>query len=609
MDKPYSARTESLFQGLRSERTSTELLAPLMMDIAYDLRLKLMQLGIGDETSIRLLLRTMATQLIRTTQNEGVRRVSICGDQLVFMVPVRVGVAGDSAEAGHDTIFPPGAACGLWKRSNSAKKEVCFWEVLPVSYWHILVTEWLTRLCMEWLLQPHIKYAVADVGVTAFAQEIARVAGRHVLQHELSLQIVLLDAMCYPRELTRICLRNLQRHPAPPSEKWQSALLAHWHEAPHWSGSSHKLFVLALTVSFFAPDMVLTPNAVRDYLMRLGLSRNAWAHFYRLPSSVLVAIAHDLALFNDKDDQIRYLQTLSFWLSRMGKRYRYYRVECHRLQCAIVWPVRELTFMRSPTPDRSSLQHDACASIRLFKSGCDGFEFLLRRQATEIKDQEKLEALLLGFVSHVLADNRATPLLLSELVDVIDWFRAEGRLLPHTAFKQPYTALQSQTRHWHEALLRRRTEEAEQAAAQRRVTGESRQTALREARWEKRQLHWNVPLAEFEQQGFRLRALLNEQDLIDEGRLMQHCVGSYSRQCAQHESLIYAVSIDGVRLGTLEMGTYRQGKWFARQFKGKRNKNLMPLLEDPGYVVHKPFKEFLKALHHAESFHLSTSFP
>lgn len=600
MDKPYSARTDSLLQGLRSELTPTELLAPLMMDIAYDLRLKLMQLGIGDEDSVRLLLRTMATQLIRVTQNEGVRRVSVCGDQLVFLVPVRE-AAGEPSHEDHDTIFPPGVACGLWQRSNSANKAVRFWEILPVSYWHILMTEWLTRLCMEWLFQPHIKYAVADVGITAFAQEIARVAGRHVLQHELSLQIVLLDAMGYPRELTRICLRNLQRNPIPPSEKWQSALLAHWHERPHWSRTSNKLFVLALAVSFYSPDMALTPSAVRDYLMRLGLSRNTWAHLYRLPSKVLVAIANDLVLFREEVDQIRYLQTLSFWLSRMGKRYTYYRYDRHHLHCAIVWPVRELTFMRSQTPEKSSLQHDECYAMWLSQVGCGGFEFLLRRQAKEPKSQEKLEVLLLGFASHALTSDQEMQLLLTQLVDVIDWFRAAESLLPHTAFKRPYTELRSQARHWHEALLRRRTEEAAQAAALRRASEEA---------WrEKCQLHWSVPLAEFEQQGFRLRALLNEQALIDEGLLMQHCVGEYARQCAQHESLVYAASMDGVRLGTLEMGTHQVGKWFVRQFKGKRNKNLQPLLEDPRNAVHEPFKAFLKALHHAESYHSSVSSP
>src|SRR5690606_22914787 len=72
-------------------------------------------------------------------------------------------------------------------------------------------------------------------------------------------------------------------------------------------------------------------RSVRDCYLQHGLTRNAWRHLMRLPSSVLLHLAIVLALTPQRPGREHLLRELSLALSRLGNSFRYYRLERDRL--------------------------------------------------------------------------------------------------------------------------------------------------------------------------------------------------------------------------------------------------------------------------------------
>lgn len=576
---------KQLFRALlTSDMPASSLLAGLMMDITNTLSSPLKKMGVTDAAT-QDLFRILSRRLLMVQNlSSGLRRVSVCNDRAVFLVPLQ-GSSGRGGISRETMLIPAGVASGLVSRPRAVTKSPRFWEIMPVSHWHILIVDWLGQELSSWLptQHPYLDYLTTPTAVTA--RELAAISGRDVPDHIVALQVALLDTLGYPRVLTRYCLRNQQREQNRVTADWQASVIRHWPWRQAWSGRALKLYPLAVMVAKTTAQPTLGIRDVRDVLLSLGLSRNAWAHLYRLPAVVVTDLAQDLCRLVEESDRALYVANLSRWLSRLGHQYRYYALDRNRLQCALLWPLRELTFLRSTNRDTVSDSFDRQEEARLFRGGFTGLEFMLRREDYSVADLDRLELLLLGFTQHVLSHRQDVWQQFSSFQNVLDWFHANGRSLPLSAFKRCFTDAMVHSARWHAEERQRILEEAEQYPGQRSMLALTPPP-----------LWWTVPLPLFEKDGARFDALLTSQALATEGQLMQHCVSSYSVSCAKHKSFIYAVSYEGQRVGTLEMGFQKQQSWFIRQFKGWRNQEVRIALENPGSKLHEPFQYFMAAL-------------
>lgn len=117
------------------------------------------------------------------------------------------------------------------------------------------------------------------------------------------------------------------------------------------------------------------------------------------------------------------------------------------------------------------------------------------------------------------------------------------------------------------------------------------------------EVSWGIGSREDEHM-YVLELLKTPQELEHEGRAMHHCVGGYASYCKNGSSIIYSVSKDGQRLGTLEMGrgdrysgTHREGEaWKRRQLHGPCNgriqdKDIKIIDELIGRVLNQKKKE------------------
>lgn len=81
---------------------------------------------------------------------------------------------------------------------------------------------------------------------------------------------------------------------------------------------------------------------------------------------------------------------------------------------------------------------------------------------------------------------------------------------------------------------------------------------------------WNPLVGHIEEGKYSAHELINTTELIEEGTVMQHCVGGYGPSCVRGHSYIFSIRKDGVRLSTLELSLY-QGTLRIRQNYGVRN--------------------------------------
>jgi len=97
---------------------------------------------------------------------------------------------------------------------------------------------------------------------------------------------------------------------------------------------------------------------------------------------------------------------------------------------------------------------------------------------------------------------------------------------------------------------------------------------------------------------FRFTALHSESQLIEEGHIMGHCVGSYADRCRGELLRIYSVRRHktGMRVATLSAREVRTGYWEIDQIKGPRNADVEQhlwraskvFLDKLGYVSSRP---------------------
>ena len=109
---------------------------------------------------------------------------------------------------------------------------------------------------------------------------------------------------------------------------------------------------------------------------------------------------------------------------------------------------------------------------------------------------------------------------------------------------------------WHRDLARARAEQVRQSLIRQR---------------DGRLLAWNSLVGEEKSGEQEIRPLTDEWQLLDESRLMEHCVFSYGDRCAQGSSRIFALSRSGVRTATTEIELGENGQWEPVQTRGFRN--------------------------------------
>lgn len=547
--------------------------------------------GMGSLSTRRALWQLLEQRLIQVRDlADGRRHVSVCEDRSVF----KVSICPDTLPPLQD-LYPNGRATGLCARPNDPQPSPQFWQGLSPSQWRSTLQDWLMGVLARWMRPTD---EPVDAACLITASELAHAGVADVYAYYPALQWLLMDALGYPRELVRYAYRNHQRNPPAANPDGQRQLVRHWPAWADWYGRALKLFPLALALADRdapPPDLVTT----RDMLMQHGLSRNAWALLYRLPSPIVSLIADDVRLFSLDHQRTRYLQHLSLWCARLGRetlcrrpsQYRacptgmaiYRQGTLHPLACrrenvlrlmlALVWPVKELTLMTRPDPAHFQPPGRVDHGLTFRLPGMTGLTLLRHRQEL-IDPQGRLQEMLLSFSRHLLQPGSSVDASFSALQDMLDWFRLEGVALPVTVFKHPFPVLRGLSVRWHNAHREHRMVPAE----------DPRLYAT-----------WTVSLPLFEHEGGQFRALLTSAELEAEGHLMQHCVAGYAKDCATHRCRIYAVSFREQRVGTLEVRHF-EGQWRVTQFKGLKNHNLMTALTHPDSLLHIPFQHFLAAL-------------
>src|SRR5690606_12171688 len=140
---------------------------------------------------------------------------------------------------------------------------------------------------------------------------------------------------------------------------------------------------------------------------------------------------------------------------------------------------------------------------------------------------------------------------------------------------------------------RRRRREEEQALIDRfggRFGIDEIRELMLDPRWRNREIGvkdsgnmvWRARVPLFEYGDYAFHALTSSQMLDEEGDVMQHRVCGYTNLVLKGYVLIYSVRENGKRIGTLEMYHSADNNWYAVQFMGKRNRNLMWMMRRNG---------------------------
>ena len=580
---------QSLRSLLRSTRTPESLMGELMLELSHDLSEALKRFGDYDSPAMAGLLAPLTNDLFRVRHLPGLRRVEICGASTVLQVRTRVYGIGLPAEAA--SLFGGEPAVEAWALAGGRPRHTENWQIFSPSQWHIMVLEWLFNHLHRWIGEVGSCRALS---VAAIAREVARIAARKIPDFWVLLNVLLLDALGYPRSLVAYQLRLSRQGQFPFSGSWAQDLMDRWEDCQYWPGRSRKLFPLAVSVAPMVANRVLNPTHVRNALVESGLSRNAWAHLARLPSATLQLLCQAMESCPNQSHKRIFLDELSFWLSRLGRSFRYYRLPPANLTVALVWSVRESVEIRGRQDEARAAR---VLSMPLLSDSLYWHESLVSRMELSVRHHERLRLLLLAFSREVLAHSGELPALFSQLSAIMDWFRVEGLRLPLSWYKQSWGVIRSRSARWHDEMIQQQedqiriAEQEQQAAEQLRATTNFLDSGTGEG-------SWTAPLPRYQAGDLILQALLDTQALKEEGRLMQHCVGSYSQACMQQRSLIYAVSRAGERMGTLEMYAASPKEWRVVQFKGRRNLNLMHLVRRNG-PLYPHYEAFRLTLHRA----------
>lgn len=583
---------------LRSGQTTEALMGELMLELSHELTVSLKKFVDYGPDELAGLMAPLANDLMRVHHQPGMRRVEICGASTIFHVRTRD--TEREVLAGAARLFGGESAVAMWSLSGGRLRHTEKWQIFSASQWHIMLLEWLVTHLQGWIEKIDAN-RVPGVSPDAIAREVARITASKIPAYGVLLDVLLLDALGYPRSLVAYHLRLGLRYQLLVSADWETSLIEFWSDIRYWPGRSGKLFPIAVSTASMMCGGALTPANVRDVLVTSGLSRNAWAHLARLPAATLHVLCLALERFSDADGKRIFLDELSFWLARFGRGVRYYRIPLANLTVALVWLVSESVDVRGR--HSAAVNQARRPGSSLLPENLYWHESLISRMELSASHHDRLRLLLLAFAREVLAQSDELPALFSQLSEVMDWFRAEGLRLPPGWYKQSWSVMRSRGDQWHAEIIRQQEVRAREEAQVREAENEQRRAqflldvpaAFKSGVGE---VSWTTPLPRYQAGDLVLEALLDSQALRQEGLLMSHCVGSYSQACLERRSLIYAVTHAEQRLGTLEMYAASPSDWRVVQFKGKRNCDLMHFIVQNG-TFFRHFQAFKQAFHSA----------
>lgn len=566
------------------------LLAEVMLNISFTLHHALGRLRGAEPEAIRALMASLPAGLISVTHTPGQRRVSVCDGAAYYTVKT---ITPSQEQQGQSQgLFAGEAALLEWQDAEAGRKPADPLATPSASAWHIMVLEMLYRRLDVWLTQycPHARN-------DAFIRHTAKLAAQSVPAQAALLNLALYDAMGVPRDLLAWLERHATRANRDLPAIMKNALSYSWPAREQWPGMSRKLFPLAAVAHYQGTSAAADPRSVRDGYLQQGLTRNAWRHLMRLPSSVLMHIAIILALTPERGGRELLLRELSQALSRLGNAFCYYRLERDRLVVALVWLVYEAARLDDAESAAKSAKLSDLADYmpdRMF-----GYVMMISRLDIAPTLHERFRLLAISFSRELLESPRNFDDMMGDLSLALDWFVAQGECLPANAFKVSFSRLHTHAQRWHEQLLReqeeaRRRRRAEEDALIDRFGGRFGIDEIRELmldpRWRNQEIGvkdggnmvWSARVPLFEHEHISFHALTSSQMLDEEGDVMQHCVGGYTNTCLKGDVLIYSVRDKGKRLGTLELYHNAANNWYAVQFMGKRNRNLMPMIRRNG---------------------------
>lgn len=572
-----------MISALRDERSPDDLLRSIFLDIVFHLNSAMNELGISIPWGSHQLISELQERFIRVTHRPGIREINVCDDSNVFRTrtkPVASGYIWQSkGRYAGETL-----ATNI-NGSADGTERMAHWLTFSDSYWHIMVLEWLSRHLEGWLER---------AGITdpeTHARRLAKRATQDIPDATPLILAVLTDAAGLPRNLLAYVLtRELRADPSIPF--WlQEGLTAHWAIRHHWPGRSARLLALVVYAREKNGSGSICPHDVRDSFIRSGLTRGAWAHLQRLPSSLITQLAVLLEAIEVPSYRRAFLEELSHWLSRLGKDHLYYRIERRHLVAALVWLPYEASCLREQSAEQR-------VTSEIFSRDLSVASVIIHRRGFDAAQYLKVRHVLFSLSENILLEDALSlPDIISEFANVLDWLADEVDRLPVHWFKQAYCGFQRRSERWHHAQIERQRLVAQQLQAQQQANEAARRAG--EIEWEANitEKSWSSPITEFEHSGLKLVCLLNHEQLQLEGWKMDHCVGSYTKECFTGISLIFSVIHNGAHIGTLEMHKDKSGQWKPLQFKGRRNKNLMKMIRPQG-ALHKAFEHFSMALNH-----------
>lgn len=573
----------TLITMLRDERSPDELLNEIFLDIAFHLSEALDDMDIPIPRGLHSLIATLRDNLVQVNHTPGRREINVCNRSLVFVTyTTHISPAyrwqARGRFAGETAIAPPRGA-------GEAEKQIAPWLNHTGTHWQIMILDWLARYLTPWLAQADIPSPEKQ------ARKLASQATQSIISNTQQLNVILTDAAGLPRDLLAYLLSQEARLGFPLPITLKHALCRHWHQRQQWPGRSAKQFPLAAFTADTLGSPSPSPHHVRDTLINLGLTRKGWAHLQRFPASLILHTTLLLDALPDTNTRTRFLETLSFWMSRLGKQHRYYTINRQHLQAAMVWLVHETALLGT-----GQTHIDAIESI--FPAELTLVSVLIHRRELGPESHLKLRQVFLTITQHLLTgDSVNLSQALDELAEMLDWLTAEIRQLPLKWFNRSYTQLAERCFQWHQEQLERQRREVRALQEQQRRDREAEQERERILEKDETQASWPSPLPQFETNGLTFRGLLNHHELQQEGIAMQHCVGTYTAECFHGNCLIYSVIHKDTHIGTLEMVKDGKGMWRAAQFKGRDNRNLMHTIRWEGHFQEQ-YSDFSRKLNH-----------
>ena len=164
---------------------------------------------------------------------------------------------------------------------------------------------------------------------------------------------------------------------------------------------------------------------------------------------------------------------------------------------------------------------------------------------------------------------------LQEMSDYIGYCINERQPIRSTT----YQGLCRASERWHHhrnqtRIAERIQQEIEQQAERERLRQERNATQPQDRRnpdnpnWES--LIQSLEIPQGDRTPITAVALTTPQELIQEGKSMDHCVGNYWRDCRRGNSRIFSLRRGGITIATTEL-TKRSGRWQAIQTRGPHN--------------------------------------